>query len=236
MSNVTLPHLVADRWLSTGRLGIYKAATNGDLTRALTLYDWNAQATAACLHDIGHLEVLLRNRYDEQMQVNNHNWTAANAPLWHRQTGNKQTRLDQERSNRFSRSSIEKARNRSGAATHGHIIANLTFGFWSALTQAERDATIWTPILSPVFPGRTRGSVHDALRKLTTFRNRLAHWEPLFSGTTGLMRQLEQVDDIFLALDPVVAEWVGQRSAVLGLMRAIPEPLIGSLPSSYLKR
>jgi hypothetical protein len=234
MPNASLTRLVVERWLSKGRLDIYRAATQGDLDRALSLYEWNARATAACLHDIGHLEVLLRNRYDEQLRIGDPDWTALNAPLWRRLTGNKQTRLDQERANHQSRRNIDQARNRPGAATHGHVIANLTFGFWSALSQAERNATIWTPILSPIFPGRTRGSVHDALRKLSTFRNRLAHWVPLFSGTTGLMRQLERVDDVFTALDPRVAEWVGQRSDVLHLMQTLPEPLIAPPPAVYL--
>lgn len=228
-----LPPSDAERWLSTGRLGIYTAATGGDLDRALELYDWNARATAACLHDIGHLEVLLRNRYDAHLTRHSPGWTSQYDALWTQTTGRPQTQTLQMKANAISKTSLFKA-GRGGATTHGHIVANLTFGFWANLTLGERVDTIWTPILSPVFPGAARGPVHDSIRKLNIFRNRLAHWEPLFSATTGFMNQLDRIDELFFQLDPAIATWVGARSNVLRLVRTIPENVLGAQPTSYL--
>lgn len=224
----------AERWLSSGRLAIYTAATGGDLDRALELYDWNSRATAACLQDIGHLEVLLRNRYDTELIKQYPGWTSQYDSLWSQTAGNTQTQAAQTKANQISKKNLSIAANMPGVSTHGHIVANLTFGFWANLTVSARADTIWTPILSSVFPGGGRGPIHDSIRKLNNFRNRLAHWEPLFSATTGLMNQLGRVDALFLQLDPTVATWVGKRSEVLALLRSIPEPLLGQLPTTYL--
>ena len=51
-------------WLSSPRFSVYLAATGADRDRALALYEWNAQLSAALMHDLAHVEVGLRNAYD----------------------------------------------------------------------------------------------------------------------------------------------------------------------------
>ena len=234
MPPVQLTTFDAEQWLSSGRLGIYLNAAGNDLGRALRLYEWNAQVTAACLHDLGHLEVLIRNFYDVELSKLSPNWTSAEDQIWAHLAGIQSTKKLQTKSNAYSKQSLSKARKRLHHPTHGQIVANLTFGFWTALTQAERDATIWTPILNPIFPGSTRGTVHNRMDKLNTFRNRLAHWEPVFSKTTGLMKQLSNVDELFTSLSPAVAFWVSERSTVVSLIKTAPEPLLSQPPQTYL--
>jgi hypothetical protein len=234
MPGAPLTALDAKLWLSTGRLGIYLSAVGNDMPRALRLYDWNARITAACLQDLGHLEVLVRNSYDRQLSNASSNWTSASDPIWLRESGIQKTRTIQAKSNTYSQGTLRAASSRASHPTHGHIVANLTFGFWTALTQSERDATIWTPILSPLFPGAARGPVHDRMDRLNKFRNRLAHWEPVFSRTTGLMRQLTNVDALFADLSPAAASWVGEHSSVISLIQAAPEPLLSPPPATYL--
>ena len=229
-----MTNLIAEQWLSLGRLGVYLANTANDLPRALRLYEWNAQVTSACLQDIGHLEVLIRNRYDQELSKGSPGWSSASDPLWTRQTGIKTTKELQAKSNTISKSSLTNARKKGVKVTHGHTVANLSFGFWTALTQAEREATIWTPILSPLFPGLSRGPIHNRMGTLNQFRNRLAHWEPVFSSTTRFMRQLEDVDNLYFALSPEVRMWVGERSTVMDLIRTVPEPLLSIPPTMYL--
>lgn len=53
-----------EAWLSGARFAVYLAATGADRDRALVLYEWNAQLSAALLHDLAHVEVGLRNAYD----------------------------------------------------------------------------------------------------------------------------------------------------------------------------
>ncbi|MEA9984628.1 hypothetical protein [Subtercola sp. RTI3] len=159
---IELSEAAAHEWLSTNRLSVYLRAARSDLSRALRLYEWNARMTAACMQDIGHLELLLRNRYDAALRQ-----------------------------------------------ISGQVVANLTFGFWSALTKSEREATLWTPAL--------------------------AHWKPVFSQTTGLVRQLQHVDHVLFCLDPDIAAWVGERSEVLATLEDLPEPLIAGWPATYLQ-
>lgn len=56
-----------ERWLSPERFATYLRAANGDRGRALALYEWNARVGAALLHDLGHLEIGLRNAYDRAL-------------------------------------------------------------------------------------------------------------------------------------------------------------------------
>lgn len=54
-------------WLTPGRFNKYLKAAGDDSVRALELYEWNARVSSALLHDLGHLEVGLRNAYDRRL-------------------------------------------------------------------------------------------------------------------------------------------------------------------------
>ena len=53
-----------EKWLSTGRFETFLTAANRSRSLALEIYDWNSKLGAAFLHDLGHLEVGIRNAYD----------------------------------------------------------------------------------------------------------------------------------------------------------------------------
>lgn len=233
---MSLPYQTAQRWLSPHRLGVYMAATSGDVQAALELYEWNAEVASACLRDVGHFEVLIRNRYEERLTPHQADWTEKDSVLWTVENGIEQTRRKQRFSNKKSREALERALKDAPQGTPGHIIANLMFGFWTSLTRAERESTVWTPILSGIFPGKGRGPIHDQMTKLNNFRNRLAHWEPVFSNTTGLALQLQKFDDLITLVDSDVANWVGSRSGVLGLIDECPVPGLSLTVSTYLGR
>lgn len=187
------------------------------------------------MHDIGHLEVLIRNRYDAALTATFPDWSSSRSKLWIQQLGIQSTREKQRYSNRESRKHLDEAARRAPRCTHGHIVANLSFGFWANLTRSERDATFWTPMLNRVYPGWTRGSIHDRMTKLNGFRNRLAHWEPMFSRTTGFARHLGYVDELFAAVDPDVSAWVDEHSTVVELLSAMPVPVLQGLHGTYLR-
>ena len=56
-----------DAWLTPGRFEKYRRAAGGDPALALRLYEWNAEIAAAFLHDLGHLEIAVRNAYDRAL-------------------------------------------------------------------------------------------------------------------------------------------------------------------------
>ena len=66
------------------------------------------------------------------------------------------------------------------------------------------------------------------------FRDRLAHWEPVFSRTAGFIRQLEDVDSLYFALSPAVGTWAGERSTVHDRILAVPEPVLSVPSRTYL--
>lgn len=225
----------AEKWLSPHRYSVYMSAASGDRSGALHLYDWNSAVASACMRDIGHFEVLIRNRYAAELDTATADWTSPGSSLWTKESGISNTREKQRRSNSSSRKALRLAAQRAPAPTAGHVIANLTFGFWTALTRPEREATIWTPLLSKVLPGKPRGHLHDAMVKLNKFRNRLAHWEPVFSTTTGLSARLRQFDQIFREIDADVAMWVGGHSAVPSLLADSPLKMLSIDTSAYLR-
>lgn len=226
----TLERATAGRWLSSPRLGVYLQATANDLDAAMELYDWNAAVTAACFRDVGHFEVLLRNRYAEELQKHYPDWTRATSTLWTLENGYEGTKLKQRAQNRASRKALEVAKELAPHPTPGHIVANLTFGFWVSLTKAPRTSTIWA-LVNPVFGGKTRGAAHDYMMQLNTFRNRLAHSEPVFSTTTGLASRLTELHDLLTLLDPDVTAWIGARSQVVAVLAKQPTGQRITLPN-----
>ncbi|MFC5280731.1 hypothetical protein ACFPGO_02445 [Arcanobacterium canis] len=57
-------------WLSPARLATYLELASGSENLALELYELNSKLSQALMHDIAHVEVALRNRYDEVISSN----------------------------------------------------------------------------------------------------------------------------------------------------------------------
>ncbi len=55
-----------EEWLSGPRFQAYRQACDGDHDKAVALYNWNAEVSAAFMEVLYHLEVLLRNAIDRQ--------------------------------------------------------------------------------------------------------------------------------------------------------------------------
>lgn len=167
------------RWLSAERFEPYLRYVDRDGQAALDLYLWNAEITGAFLCDIGHVEVALRNAYDQALtryQPGKNHWLLnelgeIRAP--HRFRGRD--------INARSRTQIHDAVKRAGIdAPVGKIIAELPFGFWAHMSDAHREHKLWTPCLKHVYPrGTTRHSVHRIVTGLNALRNRAAHHETL---------------------------------------------------------
>lgn len=209
----------AERWLSPRRFQVYDKT--GNVEDALDLYDWNSRLSAACARDIGHLEICLRNAYDKQIVADHGEWTDPNSGFHNLESGISTTRAKQQVLNNETWNQVADAFDKS--ASHGHVLANLTFGFWYSFTDSLRTDTHWNRTLYKAFPkGTSRGTVHALVKDLVKFRNRLSHWEPVFSHTTAFQRRIRQVDELFQLLDPAVARWVGSKSLVPTLAASSP--------------
>ncbi|KXF49591.1 hypothetical protein AXA44_23825 [Rhodococcus sp. SC4] len=200
--------------LTSERLAPYLRAAGGNIDRALDLYEWNTQISAALFADFSYFEVILRNACHRQLQQ----WVArqnSTAP-WYRHPA-LTTR---------SAEDVTKARNRATRGrrqeTEGRVVAELMFGFWRFLHSRSYEATLWTPSLRHAYPHQTprrRSDVYNRLDHLNTLRNRIAHHEPIHGpaiGDTG--KDIAALHDELLTIlkwiDPTIEAWLRTHSTV----------------------
>ncbi|WP_125609632.1 hypothetical protein [Specibacter cremeus] len=141
-------------WLSQHRYDKYLTLASGDHMLAMQIYAWNSELSSAILRDLAHVEVSVRNALDAQLAPAFPDWAAQPAPGWlHLENGTQRVRLRQQRLNSDGRKLLRSAQRDIGAAaTHGMVIARLSFGFWQFLiTPRARESTLWTPYLHRLF-------------------------------------------------------------------------------------
>lgn len=180
--------------LSPERLAPYLGATDGDLTEAVRLYEWNLAASGALYEALGILEVALRNALSAQLAAH-HGTLAGN---WYDDPLGVLSDLAHD-DIAVARRRVRKLRR---PETPGRIIAELSFGFWKFLLAKRYEATLWTGHLRHAFPNlqpRNRATVYRALDELHTVRNRIAHHEPihnrnLTADTLTIYRLLDWID------------------------------------------
>lgn len=201
------------------RLTPYLAATHKDLRRAIELYDWNVEASAAVLAVAARVEVILRNALDQQMQM----WGATHGFAdW----------MDGAPLDQRGLRDIQEARRRTArygaSATHGHRVAELSLGFWRYLCGRKYLASLWAPHLGAAFPFAVgnarvvRAQVESDAQQLLFLRNRAAHHEPIHRR--DLVADLNQVLRLATAIDPVAEQWVRSRERITEMVAQRPVP------------
>ena len=231
-----LPHAGSwvEAWLSAPRYAVYLSATVGDRQRALDLYEWNAEISSALMHDLAHLEVGIRNAYDQALtnyaQFARH-WTISPqqvfAPVYRTKrvqdptTGRRVPhRVDV---NRKPRDDLQRAISDAGGpqAPSGKIVAQLMFGFWRYLSSSAHEVSLWRPYLHHAFPsGTSRTEVDVRMGDLHRLRNRVAHHEPLL--TWNIARAHQQLIELTTLIAPELGKHVLSSSKVTTLLAAKP--------------
>ncbi len=222
-----------DDWLSAARLSRYLAHTSGDRERALALYEWNAQISAALHRDLAHVEVGLRNAYDAA--AGSHwpgpgHWLLDDAArvfppvLRTKHTYRTGSRVNyQVDINQKPRELVARAVADAGgpAATAGKVVAGLNFGFWRYLSSSAHEKTLWVPLLHHAFPSATnRAEVDRKVGRLHAVRNRVAHHEPLLR---------EDLPARYTDLVAIAGRLHPQLAAHLTTTSQVP-PLLGTRP------
>ncbi len=224
------PQWVVD-WLTAGRYAKYLRAAGGDHSRALALYEWNAELAAAFLHDLSHLEVGIRNAYDRTLLQH----PAAGGGDWleppiytllfpaHFVTDRSGNHQDK---NSTPRGQIKSARKAAGYVAGGGVprgkaIAELMFGFWSYLTDSLHEKTLWVPALHTAFvAGADRTKLHNAMTELRDIRNRVAHHESVFDQRAENARR--SIVYVARSLSPDLRDHLVSTSRLPKLLRAKP--------------
>lgn len=205
--------------LTAERLRSYLRASDGDLSRALELYEWNMEASSSVLRLTGMVEVIVRNALDRELTAwserkNGDTAWFAYAPLDHRGSQD-----------------VAKARARATqggrrAERHGKVIAELTFGFWRYLLDSRYLTALWVPATHRAFPAGAddlRQRHREVLRRMQQLhfvRNRVSHHEPIHRR--DLARDECDALDVIRWVSRAVGPWVEAHADVSRVLDAKP--------------
>lgn len=230
------------RFLHPSRMRLYLEVSGGNHKKALALYRWHSQLTAAVQEILGITEVVLRNALDEQIQRWNDSELGAEGGSWLLTEPAAPLRSLSASKRRLAMDWAQKAaRNRSSGhprfgipVDHDDVLAQVAFGLWKDLlpnhapdagqNEPNRNRKrLWTEALHHAFP-----EVQDASGELTYWRvtrvhhlrNRVAHMEPLLS--IDVRAEIQQAFDLLRSIDARVADWVTGLSRVSFVLSQSP--------------
>ncbi|MFJ3395315.1 hypothetical protein [Leifsonia aquatica] len=214
-----LTYAAIEATISAPRISTYLTAAGQHQQRALALYGWNAQVSAAFMLPAHFAEVSTRNAVDEVL-------TAVYGPLWPWDPTFERS-LPAPGGRLFNpRRHLQQVR--ATQTTTGKVIAELKFVFWPSMFTARHTGRLWNPHLRSAFPGLSptqpvaagRDRIWNDLQAIRTLRNRLAHHEPIISR--NLVDDYTRMFDLIELRSPDTAAWVRTLDTVSGLLNARP--------------
>jgi len=200
--------------LSRERLAPYLVATGHHETAALDLYAWTLRLSESFYPLLSVTEVALRNAIGNRIRQS-HGSAWWEEPAFHDIVG------------KNAKGMVLRARNRrmetKGRVSHGCMIAELTFGFWTNMLLPKYEQHYWTP-LNIAFhhvPGELEYVPFAARCKaVTDLRNRIFHHEPLLNR--DISRDYSDTLELVSWFDPALAEWIRPQLRVMAVLRQRP--------------
>jgi hypothetical protein len=154
--------------LSPDRLNPYYAKSRGDHWVAFHLYVRNTELSASLYGVVQALEVGLRNRVHTKMTED------LGTEEWWDQLPLRDGEMED------IQAAKENISLRINGMRPGHIVAELSFGFWVKMFANAYEKQLWVPHLRHCFPAKiSRKALHDRLTSIKDLRNRIAHHETL---------------------------------------------------------
>lgn len=195
--------------LSADRLSTYRLWANYDEALAVRLYTFNVQLSAALYGPLHMLEVTLRNVADAKL-------TAVYGADWMDDTKVLASSYQQD-CVRKARAQLKRDRK---AGTHGQMVAELNFGFWSSLFGRTSNH-LWQH-LRPIFQtGKLqRHAIALQLDNFRHLRNRVAHYEPILP--LPLAQRYADIVTLTGWLSPSGAAWINQASTWATVYPGVP--------------
>ena len=198
--------------LSRPRMSTYEQASGGDVPAAVDLYRWNLDISMALFEAIHYLEVAVRNRIDDALTQRagaGVDWldSPPTVPL----NGGTRARIARAR---------EFASRNGRVPTHGHVIAEITFGFWPYLFADNYNRTLWQPALKRAFSTAQRSVLHAQLTAVSDLRNWMPHHEPLLG--LDIPREYQGIISLAELVEPRLGWWIDTTSRVDAVRRADP--------------
>lgn len=202
--------------ISTERLGTFSAAKGfSPGATALEIYVWNALLSSAFFASLHICEVTMRNGIAHALELK----YGANWP-WH--PGFERTLPDDRKRD------IQQARRRLPVGATGKVIAGLTLHFWCGMFTARYDNHVWNSYLRAAFPDTpspltivaARTQLYTDMEAVRTFRNRVAHHEPIFAYPLADIRG--RIARLVSMRSAQTAEWLARWEVVTSTLAAKP--------------
>lgn len=206
------------KWLGIPRFNAYLQACDGEHDRAVALYNWNAEISAAFLEIIYHLEILFRNAIDRQFPASEADaqLTILRSDIW---LCDPAVLTDESREK--VNDAIGRLQRERKQPTRGRVIASLSFGFWQALFSGVYEG-LWRTRLFGAFPhgnGRRR-QIANLSGPILHFRNRIAHHEAIFSSDLDVRH--DQILMLAGIIDTEAQSYIAALSRVKKLLLEMP--------------
>jgi len=216
---LNIPRLV--NAISSDRFTSYLNARGQDQDRAFALYEWNAELCGAFYMPLQAVEVALRNSFHRELQAS----FGIDWPLEPKflgvDIGLHKTIDDAKQQVRASKCQLDTP----------HVVAALSFGFWTTLLSKRLTDAIWLPALHRAFPefyklhakAVTRADAAKLFDEIRHFRNRVFHHEPLFHRKS-LQGDYDRLLEAAAWICPDLTLWARQRSASCQTMITLGPP------------
>ena len=205
--------------LSTPRLERYIAASDCNRRRALALYQWNAQISAAFMLPMHICEVVLRNAIVDAIE-------RVYGPHWFLPGSGFEGSLPRPASGYSPFNDLGAARANYPSA--GKIVPEVKLMFWVSMLTSRHQSRLWNPFIRTSFPNipqqlttaTSRRLLHDQVDAIRIVRNRIAHHEPIF--TRDIHAEYRRLHRIVHWRSTDAAQWLNEMQTVTALMRTKP--------------
>lgn len=205
--------------LSRPRIGTYMKEAKNDSVKAMRLYLWNARLSKALRFPLEVAEVALRNRIHLCL-IDRYgaNWLDDPRFLGH-----------------AAQKSVDKINDArtvlGGRATTDRIVAELSFGFWTAMLKDRFVEQLWRGRVTMGFPNLPKSVlalpfedqctyIKDLADQIRNLRNRISHLEPILK--IDLSKQHSDTVHLVRLGCRTTSEWVSHHSTLPRVLREGP--------------
>lgn len=203
--------------LSTERLSTYMHWADQNIDTAKELYGLNMALSEALYTPLHMLEITLRNAiHNKMLNVHGQRWFT-----------NNQIIIDP-----YQQGNVREAYKKHGNhANDGKIVAELTFGFWTALFSPHNNH-LWQHF-HPIFNAPVkRKTISGKLNMIRRVRNRIAHHEVILQQ--DLLTRHQDMRELTGWLSTEALIWCDARCRFMELHPQMPI-IIGNLKNPNLK-
>lgn len=190
-----------ERIISQERFERYVKWAGGDKKKAIRIYERNTLVSEAFYTPIQGLEIALRNAVHNVLAEEiNERWFD---PRFKVLVGKEEKMIGDAKN---------KLKERGKTVEPGRVVAELSFGFWTALTEKRYVDSLWIPYLHKAFPNHkiSHKECREKLRQIRILRNRIAHHEPILEW--DYCKNYQNIIEIIGWIDEVSALWVQKNT------------------------